>query len=380
MMSFSRRRFLAGSAASGAALLTARLARGDVPPTKARIAITLDLEMSRNFPVWEETRWDYEKGNLNEETKAYAVEACRRVKAAGGVLHCFAVGRVCEQADVEWLKRIAADGHPVGNHTYDHVNVTATRTQDIQFRFQRTPWLVEGRQPAEIIRDNIRLCSEALKARAGITAAGFRTPGGFATGLTDRPDIQQMLLDLGFTWVSSVYPPHELGEPMSEPTEAVFQAIVAAQSQAQPFVYPTGLVEVPMSPPSDITSFRGGRWKLPWFKEAVRRSVQWAIDHGAAFDFLGHPSCLYVTDPKFETIDMICQMVGDAGEKAETVDLNRLAQRAGASARLVIENQEMEPRRHKGHDEERRRKSSNQRQLFLAGFTAVGACKESCVS
>ena len=43
--------------------------------------------MSRNFPVWEEMRWDYEKGNLNDETKRYTVEACRRVKAHGGVLH-----------------------------------------------------------------------------------------------------------------------------------------------------------------------------------------------------------------------------------------------------------------------------------------------------
>ncbi|MFM9062380.1 MAG: hypothetical protein ACKOOI_05015, partial [Pirellula sp.] len=38
----------------------------------ARIAITLDLEMSRNFPMWENTHWDYEKGNLDEATKRYA--------------------------------------------------------------------------------------------------------------------------------------------------------------------------------------------------------------------------------------------------------------------------------------------------------------------
>ena len=39
--------------------------------------------------------------------RTYAVEACRRVKAAGGVVHFFAVGRVLEQADVGWLKEIA---------------------------------------------------------------------------------------------------------------------------------------------------------------------------------------------------------------------------------------------------------------------------------
>ena len=97
----SRRQFLASALAAGAAHCwrTALARPTSRPPSapkpgKAQIAITLDLEMSRNFPVWEEMRWDYEKGNLNDETKRYTVEACRRVKAPGGVLHCFAVGRV----------------------------------------------------------------------------------------------------------------------------------------------------------------------------------------------------------------------------------------------------------------------------------------------
>src|SRR5215831_10920821 len=189
----TRRRFLAGSAAGVAALghgLSALAAREHAEADKALIAVTLDLEMSRNFPKWDDTQWDYEKGNLNEEAKKYTVQACRRVKAAGGVLHCFAVGRVFEQESVAWLKEIAQAGHPIGNHTYDHVNVKATRPEDIQFRFTRAPWLIEGRTPAEVIRENVRITSAALKSRAGIAPAGFRTPGGFANGLGDRPDVR----------------------------------------------------------------------------------------------------------------------------------------------------------------------------------------------
>ena len=177
MTGSTRRQFLAAASAGAAiahangAQAAARAAESD----KALIAITLDLEMSRNFPVWDDTHWDFEKGNLNDETKAYAAAACRRVKAAGGVLHCFAVGRVFEQESVAWLKEIAQAGHPVGNHTYDHVNVKATRAQDIQFRFQRCPWLIEGQTPARVIRENIRLCGAALRSRLGIAAAGFRT-------------------------------------------------------------------------------------------------------------------------------------------------------------------------------------------------------------
>ena len=41
------------------------------------------------LPALGDTHWDYEKGNLNDETKAYTVEACRRIKAAGGIAHLF---------------------------------------------------------------------------------------------------------------------------------------------------------------------------------------------------------------------------------------------------------------------------------------------------
>jgi len=100
---WTRRRFLtaAGAGATAAAAgagVNLRAADGD----RALVAITLDLEMSRNFPARTDTHWDFEKGNLNDETKRYTVEACRRVKAAGGVLHCFAVGRVFETSQRVW--------------------------------------------------------------------------------------------------------------------------------------------------------------------------------------------------------------------------------------------------------------------------------------
>src|SRR5687767_6573203 len=171
----TRRRFLGTTAA--AALAPAVMAQ-ERPVAelrdKALIAITLDLEMSRNFPTWETTHWDYEKGNLNAETKAYAVESARRVKARGGRIHFFAVGRTLEQENIEWLKGLAEDGHPIGNHTYDHVNIKATRLADVQFRFQRSPWLVAGREPLDVIRENIRLTTEAMKSRLGIVPSGFR--------------------------------------------------------------------------------------------------------------------------------------------------------------------------------------------------------------
>ena len=190
-------------------------------PGKAQIAITLDLEMSRNFPVWEEMRWDFEKGNLNDETKRYTVEACRRVKNHGGVLHTFAVGRVCEQENVDWLKEIAAAGHPIGNHTYDHVNVLATRAEDIQFRFKRRP--VADRRADAAGGDSPRTSgcarwrskSESVSTRSAFARRAVSPPVS-----PNDPTFRRSFLDQGFSWVSCLYPPHPVGEPRQAPTDA----------------------------------------------------------------------------------------------------------------------------------------------------------------
>lgn len=326
----SRRAFLAAGSA-GALGLAAYLAlrRDDSLDGKALIAITLDLEMSRNFPRWEDTHWDYEKGNLNAETKAYTVEACRRVKAAGGVVHLFAVGQVFDQPNVDWLVGLARAGHPIGNHTWDHVNVLATRPEDLQFRFRRHPELIQGRTPEQVIVENIQRTTDGVRERIGISPTGFRTPGGFGNGLADRPDVRRWLRNLGFTWVSSKYPAHPMSEPGREPTEEMLERIVAAQGHAQPFAYPDGLVEVPMSPVSDINAFRTGRWRLEWFLRALTLALENVIDQGGVFDFLGHPSCLYVMDPQFQAIERILELVARNRDKAAVVGLDVVAGRVG---------------------------------------------------
>jgi peptidoglycan/xylan/chitin deacetylase (PgdA/CDA1 family) len=321
---FSRRDFLAAAAAR-AAVPSARAA---AKPQQAQVAITLDLEMSRQYPTRDQTHWDYEKGNLDLATKRYAVEAARRVKRQGGRIHFFAVGRVLEQADVGWLEELAREGHPIGNHTYDHIFVKATRLDQLQFRFQRAPWLLEGKTLEQAVSDNIRMTTRALRQRIGVEPAGFRTPGGFSDGLSDRPDVQTLLKQQGYNWVSSRYPAHPAPTPGIEPDAAYFQALIRAQIDAQPFAYPTGLVEVPMSPISDVNAFRTGRWKLDWFLEAIRRGVEWAIEQRAVFDLLAHPSCLVVEDPEFRTIELVSQLVRQSRDRAALVDLGTIARRA----------------------------------------------------
>ena len=73
-MRISRRKFLLGSSAVAAAP-RALTAAG----TTALVSISMDLEMARNYPTWDQTEWDYEKGNLSPAVKDYALKAARRV-------------------------------------------------------------------------------------------------------------------------------------------------------------------------------------------------------------------------------------------------------------------------------------------------------------
>jgi len=230
----SRRGFLATATAGTLAAATAY--SREEPKPKAQIAITFDLEMSRHYPKRGMTEWDYQKGNLDEATKQYSVNAARLVKKRGGKIHFFCVGRVLEQANIDWLLEIAKTGHPIGNHTYDHINITAKTAAATQFRFQRAPWLVANQTAEQVIRKNIEMTTGAMKERAGIIPNGFRTPGGFSNGLNDREDLQQILLDCGFTWVSCKYPRHLSGEPKKEPSPEVYADIVRAQREAQPTI------------------------------------------------------------------------------------------------------------------------------------------------
>lgn len=322
----SRRSFVTGTLATSLAAAAGFAPRQAERP-KAQIAITFDLEMSRHYPRRGMLEWDYQKGNLDEPTKNYSVKAAEVAAELGGVIHFFLVGRVLEHASIDWIRTIANAGHPIGNHTYDHVNLLADTPEKTQYRFQRSPWLIRDRSTAQLLRENIELTTIAMRKRAQIEPNGFRTPGGFRNGLTDREDLQKMLLGQGFQFVSSKYPQHLSGETGKPPGPEVYADIVRAQQEAQPFAYPSGLVEIPMSPISDVGAFRTRLWKLDYFLKAVRLAVEWAIETGGVFDFLCHPSCMVVEDPKFKTIRLICELVKQAGDRAEIVGLDAIAKR-----------------------------------------------------
>jgi len=171
----------------------------------------------------------------------------------------------------------------------------------------------------------------AMEKRLGVKPNGFRTPGGFGDGLKDRPDLQHMLLSQGYTWISSMAPRFPLKPDTFAAQPGEMEGIVAQQEASQPFVYPSSLVELPMSPPSDVTTMRTGQWKLADFRKCVELALNWCIERGKFFDLLAHPSALGVADPNFEVIDLIIDTVRRAGSRARLVGLDTVAKAYGAA-------------------------------------------------
>ncbi len=320
----NRRDFLAGFSALSLSL--DRVLGSARKTKKAQIAITFDLEMSRHYPRRGYTEWDYQKGNLDDATKKYSVAAAKLAKDRGVLIHFFLVGRVLEQDDISWLHEIHEMGHPIGNHTYDHVYLLASTPTQTQFRFSRSPWLVENKTVPEILRENIRLTEIAMKQRAKISSTGFRTPGGFPKGLNDREDLQELLLDLGFTWISSKYPSHIATRTNQGVPQDTYDKIIQSQASAQPFRYKTGLVEIPMSPISDVNAFRSNFWRLEEFKKAVKLSLKSVISKRQVYDFLCHPSCMLIEDPGHDTLKTIIETVHAEPTIAEIVTLEQIYQ------------------------------------------------------
>jgi len=51
------------------------------------------------------------------------------------------------------------------------------------------------------------------------------------------------------------------------------------------------------------------------------------------FDLLSHPSVLYPNDPEFKVVELVCDLVRKAGDRAALVDLNAIAKQVVAAPR-----------------------------------------------
>ena len=88
------------------------------------LSLTFDVEMCTNFPYWT-SQWNHRKGAIDEDSKLYMGKMLDVAEKYGVKLQFFLVGTALEDPNIDYLKRMVAEGHAVDNHTYNHVNVKA---------------------------------------------------------------------------------------------------------------------------------------------------------------------------------------------------------------------------------------------------------------
>jgi len=116
-------------------------------------ANTLQGERSLSLPAVQDTAiadsntiyLTFDDGYIGIAEKVAAINAL----GVPGTFFLTGQGVAAHPGDVQWLVN---SGHVLGNHTYDHVNVRASRLEDIQFRFRRAPWLIAGQAPRSFAR------------------------------------------------------------------------------------------------------------------------------------------------------------------------------------------------------------------------------------
>lgn len=288
------------------------------------VALMLCVEMCSNFPYWSST-WDDRKGAIDGGTKRYIAQMSSRAHELHIPLHFFVLGSSLEDPDIDYLLKARDRGHVIGNHTYHHVFVKAQTVPSLQVVYQREPRRANGREPLQIVRDEIHQTSLAIRERLGVAPAGLRTPGGFATALHDAPDLQDVLLDEGFIWASSHYqlPIAQVRRPDADTVAAAVRASVDA---LQPYRYASGLLEIPTAGMSDVWAFRVLDLDRPGWLCVCRAAIDRTRDIGGFLVIDTHPAVLAARDPFCDTLELVAAArdqaawIGTVGEMAQRLD------------------------------------------------------------
>jgi peptidoglycan/xylan/chitin deacetylase (PgdA/CDA1 family) len=283
------------------------------------VSLTFDIEQCTNFPYWT-CVWDHLKGALDTDAKQHVGKLAAASEAAGVRCQWFSLGSSFEDPDDEYQRALVAAGHAVGNHTYRHVFVKARTWDSLQVTYRNDPSLASGyAAPIDAVRDEIQRTTEVMTDRLGERPRGFRTPGGFTNGLEDAPEVQDLLKEEGFDYVSSHYkfPVTPGKRPSWDEMESAMRWSVA---NLQPYRHPNGLLELPMMGISDIWAFRYMDMEREEWLKMLELGIDTAAEGGHAFSILMHPQVLASRDPHAATMSRVLERAQQKGAWITTND------------------------------------------------------------
>ena len=166
-------------------------------------------------------------GHLNQDIRDYIEKLVTIAERYDAKQQFFIQGNTFEKpVDIEFWKTIAARGHAIDSHMYNHDNMLDLPVDEIESQLKKTKNLIE--------------------TKLGTENLGLRGPGGYREGLDGRPDVQKAVLDAGLEWISTRF---DITPGM---TDSRWAAKVA---QEKPYYYETGLLEIPFCGHQDRTYF-----------------------------------------------------------------------------------------------------------------------------
>ena len=149
----------------------------------------------------------------------YMLRLCDTADQYGVKLHFMQIANGLEDSRVVgYLREILDRGHIVDSHTHTHMLLT---TDDV-----------------DALDRDLALANQLFEERLGWKPTILRGPGGYSDGLDGLVPNQEVILKNGFQWVSGRYcfPLYARGR----------QYAVEASMREAPYVYTTGLIEIPV--------------------------------------------------------------------------------------------------------------------------------------
>ena len=248
----------------------------------------VDMPAGGNAYLYDRTMPWQSKGDidahshLNQDIRDYIEKLATIAERHDARQQFFVQGNTFEKMiDVEFWKSIAARGHAIDSHMYNHDGMLDLSIDEISSQVRKTKNLIETHLETENL--------------------GLRGPGGYRKGLDGRLDVQKAVLDAGIKWVSTRF------DFTPGLTDSQWAAKVAHE---RPYYYETGLLEITVCGHIDRSYFdpdmRGDPTKsvANWI-DYLKQCVDIAYENNLFLALATHPSTSFKHDREATYVEEI---------------------------------------------------------------------------
>ena len=251
---------------------------------RGAVAIGYDIErmfeneepyFALNPPPWKPVGYPGPKWDLTPGCTDYVRKLMSIADENGVKLQFFALGHSVE-ASPEIFREIIAHGHALQQHTYSHLSLLSNAGQVMQ----------EVNETQDIFLKNL-----------GYRPVGLRAPGMYTHGITSSLELQKQLQAAGIQYVSTLYNQS------------------AAMEDMQPFILPSGLLEIPGYGYSDWNFAGRPDATLRQWLAYVREQVSQAYQKGMVYAPDLHPCLEAALDPEAQTLQTMIKTAKSKPQK-----------------------------------------------------------------